>query len=79
MAKEKNDKKKGMTAEAIAKKFNVPETIVVKIGDTTIAAELREFSTGSKGYYMTGKVIVGDKAVKCQVSGSIVIVGSKEE
>ena len=72
----KTDKKEGMDVKVIAKKYSVPEAITVDIDGNKLVGSLREFSTGSKGYYLTGKVVIN--SVKCQVSGSIVIVGSKE-
>lgn len=70
----KTDAKK--TSTQLAKELEMPETVVVSIGEQKLIGTLREFATGSKGYFYSGKVVVGEK--KCQVGGNIVIVGSKE-
>lgn len=51
----------------------------VSIGDSQTIAMVKEFSSGSLGWYTGEKVIVnvGGTPVKCQVSLSIVVVGSK--
>ena len=42
----------------------------------TMTAQKRTFSTGSKGYFMSGKIPgIGDD--RLQVSGNFVIIGSK--
>ena len=54
--------------------------IVVKVGEIPMQAEVKEFSTGSLGWYLNGKstVKVGDKAVTIQIGLNMTIVGSKE-
>lgn len=54
--------------------------IEVKIGDQTFMAEVKEFSTGSFGWFLQGKVSlpVGDTKVKTQIGLNLIIVGSKE-
>lgn len=54
---------------------DVPKVIQAKIGEQVLTGEFRTFKSGSKGWYLGGKVYVGD--TKCQVSCSVVIVGSK--
>ena len=76
---EKKDAKKAAEAAArkkLAKDIDMPETITIQVGDSTLVGFLREFSTGSKGYFYNGKVVINDR--KCQVGGNVVIVGSKE-
>ena len=52
----------------------------VKIGDHTFLSEVKEFSTGSLGWYLNGKVIVnvGGTPVSVQIGMNLTIVGSKE-
>lgn len=54
--------------------------MALKMGETLQAADAREFSTGSFGWGFSGKIVVeiDGVPVKCQVSCSIVVVGSKE-
>jgi hypothetical protein len=54
--------------------------IGVKIGDVPLQAEVKEFSTGSLGWYLNGKttVEVNGKAVSVQIGMNLTIVGSKE-
>ncbi len=66
-----------MSAGDIAAKYEVPESITVKVGDNSLVADLREFQSGSKGYFVSGKVVINGR--KCQVSGSIVLVKSKDD
>jgi hypothetical protein len=55
-----------------------PEGIVS--GGTELSADPRTFSSGSLGFYMSGKVTVtiNGKRVILQVGGNLVVVGSKE-
>ena len=53
------------------------ETCLIDIDGTKMVATIREFKTGSIGYNFAGKVVVDGK--KCQVTGNIVIVGTKPE
>ena len=41
---------------------------------------IREFSTGSFGWYVNGKasIVVDGKPIQCQVGMNITVVGSKE-
>ena len=45
-----------------------------------MTAEVKEFSTGSLGWYLNGKanIKVGDKSVSVQIGMNLTIVGSKE-
>lgn len=54
--------------------------IEVVINDQKMLAEVKEFSTGSLGWYLNGKasVKVGDKLVTVQIGMNLTIVGSKE-
>jgi uncharacterized Zn-finger protein len=57
------------------------QPITVKIGDTPLVCDAREFASGSVGWYAGGKVHVevDGKLVKCQVGLNITVVGSKPE
>lgn len=54
--------------------------IVVTINGQSMLASVKEFSTGSFGWYLTGKTVldVGGKAVPVQVGMNLTVVGSKE-
>ena len=54
--------------------------IVVKIGEIPMQAEVKEFSTGSLGWYLNGKttIDVGGTSVSVQIGMNLTIVGSKE-
>jgi hypothetical protein len=54
--------------------------IPVKINDVPLQAEVKEFSTGSLGWYLNGKMTidVGGKMVSVQIGLNMTIVGSKE-
>ena len=56
------------------------KAIKVMIGDTTIMADKKNFSTGSLGWYANGKVTVeiNGKPVSIQIGLNMTIVGSKE-
>ena len=55
------------------------EAIEVTINGIPMAAEVKEFSTGSLGWYLNGKSMlpVGDKKVSVQIGLNLTIVGSK--
>jgi hypothetical protein len=60
-----------------------PVTIIIRQAghpDVQLTGEVKEFSTGSLGWYANGKVDlhVGDIAVKVQCGGNLTIVGSKD-
>ena len=54
--------------------------VSVKIGEVPLLAEVKEFSTGSLGWYLNGKttIDVGGKLVTVQIGMNLTIVGSKE-
>lgn len=54
--------------------------VVVKIGDIPLQADVKEFSTGSLGWYLNGKttIDVGGTPVSVQIGMNLTIVGSKE-
>jgi hypothetical protein len=56
------------------------KAIKVMIGETPILADVKEFSTGSLGWYANGKVTVeiNGKPVSVQIGLNMTIVGSKE-
>lgn len=56
------------------------QPIEVTINGIPMTAEVKEFSTGSLGWYLNGKanVKVGDKSVSVQIGMNLTIVGSKE-
>ena len=45
-----------------------------------MTAEVKEFATGSLGWYLNGKanIKVGEKSVSVQIGMNLTIVGSKE-
>ncbi len=54
--------------------------IVIKVGEVPLQAEVKEFSTGSLGWYLNGKttIDVGGTLVSVQIGLNLTIVGSKE-
>lgn len=52
----------------------------VTINGVPLQAEVKEFSTGSLGWYLNGKttVDIGGKLVSVQIGMNLTIVGSKE-
>ena len=50
------------------------------INGIPMTAEVKEFSTGSLGWYLNGKanIQVGDKSVSVQIGMNLTIVGSKK-
>lgn len=74
----------------MAKKTSCPVTraefrekakpVTVVINDSTQQAAVKEFSTGSLGWYLNGKTTldVGGTTVTVQINASLIIVGSKE-
>ena len=52
----------------------------VIIGDKPILVPVKEFATGSFGWYLNDKVtvMVGDQAVQVQIGANLIVVGSKE-
>jgi hypothetical protein len=56
------------------------QPVQVTINGIPMTAEVKEFSTGSLGWYLNGKanIKVGDKSVSVQIGMNLTIVGSKE-
>ena len=56
------------------------QPVEVTINGIPMTAEVKEFSTGSLGWYLNGKanVKVGDKSVSVQIGMNLTIVGSKD-
>lgn len=54
--------------------------IKVTIGEVPLMAEVKEFSTGSLGWYLNGKttIEINGKPVSVQIGMNLTIVGSKE-
>ena len=54
--------------------------VTFEIAGTPVSADPREFSTGSFGWYYTGKVniTVNDKIIPVQVGCNLTVVGSKD-
>ena len=54
--------------------------VEVVINGIPMTAEVKEFSTGSLGWYLNGKanMKVGEKTVSVQIGMNLTIVGSKE-
>ncbi len=54
--------------------------VEVVIGGVPLIAEVKEFSTGSLGWYLNGKtsIRIGEQAVSVQIGMNLTIVGSKE-
>lgn len=54
--------------------------VEVIINGIPMSAEVKEFSTGSLGWYLNGKanLKVGEKTVTVQIGMNLTIVGSKE-
>ena len=59
---------------------NNAKPVEVTINGIPMTAEVKEFSTGSLGWYLNGKssIKVGDKSVSVQIGMNLTIVGSKE-
>ena len=56
------------------------EPLKVTINGQDMLAEVKQFSTGSFGWYMNGKTVVSidGKAVSVQIGMNMTIVGSKD-
>jgi len=57
------------------------KAITITVNDVEMEAQPKEFSTGSFGWYLTGKIMlpVGEKKVNVQIGLSLTIIGSKEQ
>ena len=56
------------------------EALKVNINGTDMLADVKEFSTGSFGWYLTGKIVVtvDGKPLSVQVGMNLAVVGSKD-
>lgn len=56
------------------------KAVEVMIGGVPLIAEVKEFSTGSLGWYLNGKttIRIGDTPVSVQIGMNLTVVGSKE-
>lgn len=56
------------------------QPIEIIINGIPFVADVKEFSTGSLGWYLNGKAAlkIGDKTVSAQIGMNLTIVGSKE-
>jgi hypothetical protein len=56
------------------------KAVEVTINGIPMTAEVKEFSTGSLGWYLNGKanIKVGEKTVTVQIGMNLTIVGSKD-
>ena len=59
---------------------NDPKPVEVVVNGIPMTAEVKEFATGSLGWYLNGKanIKVGEKSVSVQTGMNLTIVGSKE-
>ena len=57
-----------------------PRTLAITVNGKPVAAEYKEFSTGSMGWYAGSKITVdvAGKPVKVQVGITLTVIGSKE-
>lgn len=53
----------------------VREVVSIDIEGNKLSGAFREFSSGSKGWYVTGKAVID--GAKCQVGCNIIVIGSK--
>jgi hypothetical protein len=56
------------------------KAVTVMIGDQRLVAEVKEFSTGSLGWYLNGKTTIDIEGVpvSVQIGLNLTVVGSKE-
>jgi hypothetical protein len=56
------------------------QPVTVVINEQKLMAEVKEFATGSLGWYLNGKTMIeiGGKPVSVQIGMNLTIVGSKE-
>ena len=54
--------------------------VKVEINGVPMMAEVKEFSTGSFGWYLSGKTVIeiDGKTVSVQVGANLTVIGSKE-
>ena len=72
-----NKSKCPMSREEFSEKA---QAVTVLIDGKELTAEVKEFSTGSFGWYLNGKtnIKVGDKSIPVQIGLNLTVVGSKE-
>lgn len=81
MAKEKKAGEKKTVCPVGRTQFSKEaKPVDVVINGVPLVAQVKEFSTGSFGFYLNGKVPikVGDVTVNCQVGMNLTAIGSKE-
>lgn len=78
-AKEKAEGRDNSKAKDRLSALGMPSTLTIQIGNQTLLALAKEFSTGSVGYYGYGKIIVGEENHSCQVSLNVVAVNTKSK
>jgi hypothetical protein len=56
------------------------EPVKIDVGGVTLIADPKEFSTGSFGWYVSGKatLTIAGKSVPVQVGANLAVIGSKE-
>jgi hypothetical protein len=56
------------------------QPLKITIGSQEMLAEVKQFSTGSFGWYLNGKTVIeiDGKAVSVQIGMNMTVVGSKE-
>ena len=66
-----------VTAAQFAEKA---EPLKISINGQEMLAEVKQFSTGSFGWYLNGKTVitVDGKAISVQIGANFTVVGSKE-
>lgn len=55
---------------------DAPLAVTLSVDGQTLTGEKKDFKSGSAGWNINGKVVVG--GLRCQVSGNIIIIGSKQ-
>jgi hypothetical protein len=65
---------------SLAQFMDKAEPLKVSINNQEMLAEVKQFSTGSFGWYMNGKTVVtiDGKPVSVQIGMNLTVVGSKE-
>jgi hypothetical protein len=65
---------------SLAQFLEKAEPLRVTINNQEMLAEVKQFSTGSFGWYMNGKTVVtvDGKAISVQIGMNLTVVGSKE-
>jgi hypothetical protein len=60
---------------------NGAQAVKILVNNVEMEALPKEFSTGSFGWFLTGKIIlpVGEKKVNVQIGLNLTVIGSKEQ